>query len=197
MDNKQMNRAIRSKVGTRGRHDHLPHCARRGGRLALAQLLGEFGLNKGVEVGTQKGKFAEYMCQHNPDIDLTCVDPWMDKNYTKQPRYDRIFNEAVKRLSPFNVKMIREKSMDALRHFEDGSLDFAYIDGNHHFNYVCPDIIFWSEKVRSGGMVGVHDYTNFTNDGVIPAVDGYTLCNLINPWYATRELNPTAFWVKP
>ena len=80
--------------------------------------------------------------------------------------------------------------------FEDESLDFAYIDANHLYDYVCQDIIHWSHKVRSGGMVGCHDYGPH-NCGVVMAVDGYTFCHNIHPWYVTFEPIPTAFWVKP
>jgi hypothetical protein len=38
--------------------------------------------------------------------------------------------------------------MDALNDFEDDSLDFVYIDGNHEFPYVAEDLFHWSKKVR-------------------------------------------------
>ena len=35
---------------------------------------------------------------------------------------------------------------------------FVYIDGNHKFDFICPDIIYWSKKVKHGGIVAVHDF---------------------------------------
>ena len=91
---------------------------------------------------------------------------------------------------------IKKASMDALSDVKDGELDFVFIDGNHLFNYAMADIIFWSPKVRSGGMIAVHDYYQ-GESGVVKAVDCYTYCNHIIPWYTTKELQPTAFWVNP
>ncbi len=48
--------------------------------------------------------------------------------------------------------------MDALADFEDESLDFVYIDGNHAAPWVDDDIREWSKKVRKGGVVSGHDY---------------------------------------
>jgi len=48
--------------------------------------------------------------------------------------------------------------------------------------------------VRIGGLVLVHDYCAFGMSGVIPAIDSYTHCHWIDPWYVTRDQEPTAFW---
>ena len=87
--------------------------------------------------------------------------------------------------------------MDALADFEDSSLDFVFIDGNHTFDYAVSDIIYWSYKVRKGGIVAAHDYYAFAKNGVMKAVDAYTHCHHIDPWYVTYEHVPTAFWFKP
>ena len=44
------------------------------------------------------------------------------------------------------------------------------------------------------GLVLVHDYCAFGMSGVIPAVDAYTHCHKIDPWFVTRDMEPTAFW---
>lgn len=197
MDNFDIHAEIRKTFQMRSRFDNLPLTARVGTRDRLALILGKFGYNRCAEVGVYRGQFSRVLCEANPNIELTCIDSWLDKAGRRTGRSDRIFNSAVKRLSGFNVKFIRKYSMDALCDFEDGSLDFVYIDANHTFDFCCPDIIYWSKKVRSGGIVGCHDYCNFTGSGVVKAVDAYTHCHRIDPWYATRELLPTAFWIKP
>ena len=76
--------------------------------------------------------------------------------------------------------------MDIVKTFEDGSLDFVYIDGNHYFEYVVQDIAFWSKKVRKGGIVSGHDYIHKrapTKSHVIQAVNGYVDSYKINPWF--------------
>jgi predicted O-methyltransferase YrrM len=193
-----IHKAIREKFNILRIEDSVPHAAgRRYNRKHLAQLLGELQYNKGAEIGVRKGAFSKYLCQCNPNLEILCIDPWGQYRGNPQSRQDRYFKYAVKNLNECNAKIIRKTSMDALTDIEDGSLDFVYIDGNHQFDYVCLDIIFWAKKVKSGGIIGCHDYCEFGWGGVVKAVNGYTHCHHIDPWYITKELEPTAFWVNP
>ena len=86
-----------------------------------------------------------------------------------------------------NYRIIRKLSMEAVKEFEDGSLDFVYIDGNHTLPYVIRDIIEWARKVRVGGMVTGHDYRESvrlkSNNHVVHAVNCYTRSYRIQPWF--------------
>ena len=177
--------------------DNLPIGAKHGGRERLGDLFQTLGLNRGAEIGTKKGDFAKVLCTANPELTLFCVDAWSAGFGGHQEVHDRYHQQAVSVLAPLNVTIIRKPSMEAVRDFADKSLDFVYIDANHSFDCVAPDIIFWSQKVRSGGIVACHDYFAHINGGVVKAVDGYTHCHHIDPWYVTEEVYPTAFWVRP
>ena len=195
---RELHTEIRRKFLIKRRRDSVPLCGgRRVTRRTLAEFLGEHGFNKCAEVGVRKGGYSNCLCENIPNIELTCVDPYMSYHGIPQQRQDSYFKQAVERLSKYNVRFLRKTSMDALDDVEDESLDFIYIDGNHRFDYVCPDIIFWSRKLRRGGIMGCHDYYHFGWSGVVEAVDAYTKCHHIDPWYVTKELEPTAFWVKP
>lgn len=193
----QIHDLIRMKFRFRGRSDNLPWSSPRGTRETLAELFNELGFKQGVEVGTRWGSYAMVLCAKNPGLMLHCVDPWKSYSHLTQIRQDEIYAGAVKNLKPFNARILRMTSMEALEKFPDGSLDFVFIDGNHEFDHACPDIIFWAKKVKRGGIVAVHDYGHFHWAGVVEAVDAYTHCHHIDPWYCTREREPTAFWVNP
>ncbi|MCP4493207.1 MAG: class I SAM-dependent methyltransferase [Gammaproteobacteria bacterium] len=198
MDNSEIHEKIQEKFHIWER-DNLPYSSgRRFTRRHLAELFGELNFDVGAEVGVRRGNFSRKLCDANRNLKLSCVDPWMaySNKYNKK-RQDRIYQEAVTKLQDYPVEIIRETSMDGLQHFRDGTLDFVFIDGNHTYDYVAPDIILWSRKVRSGGIVAVHDYYCFGHSGVVPAVNGYVQGNNIQPWYVTKELEPTAYWVKP
>jgi hypothetical protein len=200
MGNRELHSKIRQKFGIKRRRDNLPLCGgKRYNRNLLPELLAENDFDYGAEVGVRKGAFSKKFLLANPNLRLLCIDPWGAYHGISQPRQDGYFNYAVKNLSEFGdrVKFIRKPSMDALPDVEDNSLDFVYIDGNHRFDYVMADIIFWSQKVSRGGVVGCHDYYAFGWGGVREAVDAYTRCHHIDPWYVTKELEPSAFWVKP
>ena len=183
----------------RAARDNMPIGCKHGGRDKLGELFYELGFNKGVEIGVHKGEFSKILCEKNPNIELTCIDPWKGGNgrHNLQGKKDKLFKIAVRRLTPFNTKILRKASMDALEDFEDGSLDFVYIDGNHHFDFVMPDIIYWSRKLKRGGIMACHDYFHHRNGGVVAAVDAYIRSHNITPWYVTYELMPSAFWVRP
>ena len=190
-----MIKAIRRKFRIPRKTDNYPISAKRGGRVALAELIGECGLNKCAEIGVKKGDYSRLLCEKNPNIELYCIDSWFEPRY--QIKMEEYRSKAIKNLATFNVKIIRKTSMEALTDFEDKSLDFVHIDANHHFDFVCPDIIFWSLKVRSGGIVACHDYFHHHFGGVIRAVDAYVLSHNIQPYFVTLELWPTVFWVNP
>ena len=78
--------------------------------------------------------------------------------------------------------------MDAVKDFENESIDFVYIDGNHGFKFITEDIYEWSKKVRKGGIISGHDYI-YSSDPrlhhldvkyVIPA---YTQAIKLKRWY--------------
>jgi len=192
-----MHDIIRRKFKFNRRTDNLPFAFKRGNRNVLAELFNDLGYKKGVEVGTRRGDYSLVLCQKIPGVDLTCIDPWAEYRGYPQAVQDAYYDTACKTLAPYNVKFLRMPSMEALSRFTDESLDFAYIDGNHEFDYACPDIIYWSRKVKKNGMIGVHDYNQFHWAGVTQAVDAYVHCHHIDPWYVINDREPTAFWVKP
>ena len=104
------------------------------------------------------------------------------------------YQHSLNRLIPYGERavIVRKKSDDALLDVPK-TVDFVYIDGNHAFNYVILDILYWSPKVRSGGIIACHDYHDTP---VRMAIDGYTYCNSINPWYKTQEKQVSAYWVQ-
>jgi predicted O-methyltransferase YrrM len=59
---------------------------------------------------------------------------------------------------------------EAVKLFEDDSLDAVFIDADHSYEAVKLDIQNWMPKVRKGGILAGHDYT-YSWPGVVRAVD--------------------------
>jgi len=195
---------IRETFGLRNRRvrrDNLPINVKHGGdRTKLGELFAKAGFHVGAEIGVKKGDFSLALLKANPGLRLFCVDLWAphdegDKKYA--PRYVRYFEQAKKALEPYDATLVQKSSMEAVKAFADDSLDFVYIDAAHDYDHCCPDIIYWSQKVHSGGIVACHDYFHHIQGGVVRAVDAYTQSHRIDPIYVTYELMPTVFWVKP
>ena len=149
-------------------------------RETLAHLFKELNFKKGAEIGVEEGLYSEVLCGTNPGLELYCVDAWKAykdyREHVTQSKIDTIYENAKKRLQKYNVKLIKKFSMDAVKDFEDDSLDFVYIDGNHTYQYVLDDITEWSKKVRKGGIVAGHDFRRdkyIPDQKVIEAVSEY------------------------
>jgi hypothetical protein len=169
-----------------------------GKRAQVAELFQDFQYTRGIEIGTWAGDSAVVICQSVPGVELVCVDPWKPYRAKDTDATEAIYNQAVNALAPFNVTILRTTSMDAVKAFPDNHFDFANIDGDHAFDFACSDLIFWMPKIRKHGMVAVHDYDPHV-PGVVHAVNAYTHCHCISPWFVTQERRhpATAFWVKP
>lgn len=123
--------------------------------------------NKGVEVGSYKGLYANQILKHWTGK-LFLVDIWrpMDNSIyndsSNQFNYEEIISECCHNIRNHEDRcfMIRSNSENAATLFEDGSLDFVYIDANHKYEYVKQDISLWYPKVRKGGILAGHDYCN-------------------------------------
>ncbi len=144
----------------------------------------------GVEIGVYKAEHAESILSNLDIKQLYLVDPYeLYQDYDEgkahygvdQDPLSLARKEASKRLESFSEKItwIQKKSSDALDEIPD-NIDFVYIDGNHHEAFVREDILNYYSKVRSGGVIGGHDFYNGycrEHDGVVNAVTQFTVEN--------------------
>jgi predicted O-methyltransferase YrrM len=169
-------------------------------------LFNRLGYRIGVEIGTQRGLFAEHLLRGCPQLYLYCVDIWK-----QQPRDDYndvanvadvhqqgYYEEAIKKLTQFPNRwhVIRDWSVNAATTFDDLLFDFAYIDANHSYKCTMEDLEAWYPKVRPGGMVCGHDYLDSgTNFGVYSAVRDFTKDKNVKV-RSTREAWPSWYFAK-
>lgn len=73
----------------------------------------------------------------------------------------------MKALFEFNMKslnilssihVVQMDSSVSAHIFNDGKIDFCFIDADHSPNAVQKDISAWWPKIRNGGIIGGHDY---------------------------------------
>jgi len=162
-------------------------------RRRLIQHLAEHGLFKGAEIGVDRGRFSEWILNTHEDMNLLLVDPWRWKL-----RGESRYQSTARRMEEYGdrANILRGDSMDMVWQVPEQSLDFVYIDGNHEFDYVMSDIIWWARRVRYGGIIAGHDFYRFRGGGVVPAVECYTREHGIIKWFLTDEKEATFFWVR-
>ena len=184
------------------------------GRDNLGELFHELGFKVGVEIGVEQGLFSEVLLKANPDLKLYCVDAWLAyagyRDHVSQELLDEFVENTKQRLSPYDYELIRKYSMDAVKDFEDESLDFVYIDANHELPWVMDDVYFWGLKVKPGGIISGHDYykskRTYTKCHVKYAVDCFTQAFRVYPWFVLgsqakvegeiRDTSRSWMWVK-
>ena len=183
----------------KGNPVEIPDCS----RLGLPEFFKQMGFKVGVEIGVYKGAFLEKFCEAG--LEIYGIDPWRPyvdfdiEQDNRKSRQEFLYQHTKKALAPYdNVTLIRKLSMEALADFEDGSLDFVYIDGNHKLKYVTEDICEWSKKVKKGGVISGHDYVHpkrvegrFNNLHAKFAVDAYVQAYRIKNWYLLGRQDPT------
>ena len=120
----------------------------------------------GVEIGVKEGNFSKILLDNWECKKLYLVDPWevQEKdNYDENQNHNhnKDFENTLKNLSKFTdrYEIIRKYSDKAHTHFENESLDFIYIDGNHSYEAVKKDLELWYPKLKKGGIIAGDDYT--------------------------------------
>lgn len=146
-------------------------------------------LNRGAEIGVYNGDLSLPFLRQYPELTMYLVDPY--KEWSKD-EYDDPSNapqdvqdaryELMKRTSSCfgdRAKLLRMTSMEAVKLIEPESLDFVYIDANHHYKYILEDLREWGKRVRNEGLIMGHDFSLEWID-VINAVNKYCLENDIH-----------------
>jgi len=121
----------------------------------------------GAEIGVADGQNASQILQNLDIQTLYLIDPYCHYNNLK---YHGVYETdehalrdkatAKERLKKYgyDIFWINQKSEDAVKYFDNQSLDFVYIDSNHRYEYVKQDILLWIPKVKIGGQLAGHDW---------------------------------------
>lgn len=128
-----------------------------------------------VEVGSWVGRSACYLgveiVNSGKNIKLDCVDTWlgapelMEEDVVKNRT---LYSDFIRNTEPLKdiITPVRLCSMQAARLYEDESIYFAFIDGDHSREGFGGDLRCWYPKVKPGGVIAGHDYD-------YPEIKGY------------------------
>lgn len=142
----------------------------------------------GVEVGVHTGNFsAQILRVAHPRV-VYLIDPYKhfeDSKYASafyggravqgQQTMDERFRGVQKRfkeqIERGQVKLLREFSVEAASNFDDESLDYVYLDGDHTLEGVLADLKAYLPKLKVGGLIIGDDYKlgEWWGEGVVKA----------------------------
>jgi hypothetical protein len=130
----------------------------------ITELLNNRACKKGVEIGVFKGQFSRQLLE-NWDGTLYMVDPWrpLGDEYIDASNHKNhmdAYQETMDNIRGFEDRAFMFRGLGELvvDVFEDNSLDFVYIDGNHAYDWVKQDIQLWWPKLKKNGLLMGHDY---------------------------------------
>lgn len=142
-----------------------------------------------AEIGSWKGDFTQKILQKTSPKKITLVDPymyvadyenaWYGGSKGSQAMMDEIHDSVAERfksqIQAGQVEIKRSPSKEGLLSFEDESLDWVYIDGDHTYEFVVEDLKASWGKVKVGGFITGDDYHDhgWWKDGVMKAVDEF------------------------
>jgi hypothetical protein len=100
-------------------------------------------------------------------IEFTCVDPWLNggpdlqnTTYFKSLGVKHVYDLFLRNVAPVRARVrdMRMTSVEAAGYFDDNSVDFLMLDGDHGYEAVRADIDAWLPKMRRGGVISGDDY---------------------------------------
>lgn len=125
-----------------------------------------------VELGTHKGNslfsFSQAVKDFNLDTEIHAIDTWEGDSQTGYYG-NEIFTEFKKIVNKYyqNVNIVPHKKYfdDAIKEFENNSIDILHIDGLHTYEAVKHDFETWLPKVKKkNGIILLHDVCETQGD---------------------------------
>ncbi len=128
-------------------------------RNAINDRLCDFSAQKiyGVEIGVLDGETSAFFLNNFTNLILYGIDPIIPDSMESSliGSYDRIMELTKPHADRY--KFIKNYSFMVADTFEDNSLDFVFIDGDHTYEAVKVDFEMYFPKVRHGGLIFMHD----------------------------------------
>lgn len=161
-----------------------------------------------VEVGSWLGRSAALMGVEIANRNLSgtklyCVDPWIDggpdlrdTGHYKKVAHEPLLTQFLRNVAPVKdyIVPIAKMSVDAAKNFDDGSVDFLMLDGDHSYEAVRADILAWLPKMKKGSIISGDDYGW---PGVTQAVTEAFGKDVEVRWirHHANYLNSASYWV--
>lgn len=120
-----------------------------------------------AEVGVYRGDYAARVLDGCPALEIYyMIDPWRHLDDWNKPAnrkddtFQRFYEETMEKTRDHESKrvVLRGRTTDVIGEIPDGSLDFAYVDGDHTLRGIAVDLIALMPKVRPGGWIGGDDF---------------------------------------
>lgn len=140
----------------------------------MPEFLNDNGLTGvGAEIGVFEGGYSWMFVEKWNGHHFYGIDPF--ENLPQEQWHDgcnrcdlkNVMENTIKRFAGIEkYSLVIRSSEKALSSFDDNTLDFIHIDGNHEYEAAKFDISHWWTKVKPGGIFSGHDFYDRDDDGM-------------------------------
>ena len=141
----------------------------------------------GIEIGSYIGASTLMIAKGlNNESILYCIDTW-ENDAMSEGKWDTlaVFKKNTETIAQ-KIILVKLKSLEASINFSD-KIDFIFIDGDHSYEGVKADVNAWFPKLKSGGIIAMHDIG--WADGVLKVVE-----EDVKPYLNKFDQLPNMFW---
>lgn len=152
------------------------------------------------EIGVFQGEFSKFIKKNLEPLELHLIDVFEGNGCSGDKDGNNIIwtnlNEEYYNLKNYflddnTVTVHKGTSFDILNSFSDDYFDVIYVDGDHSYDGVKLDLSLSFLKVKNGGLICGHDYTNDRFPGVVMAVNEFCEENNLKIDYITNDGCPS------
>ena len=127
------------------------------------ELMGQFKPKLFVELGVHYGDSYFTLCQAREEhgLDTLCygIDSWTGDE--QSGKYGEEVHQAVVRHNQEHYEefshLLRTTFDEATSRFPDDCIDLLHLDGSHDYDTISRDFQSWLPKVKTGGLILIHD----------------------------------------
>lgn len=160
-------------------------------RHAMLASIPKGGLS--VEVGVLRGEFSRAIRDVQQPDQLVLIDTWND--YQGHGGDESLAIVTSMFADDWRVILRRCCSEKGIAEIPNGSIGFAYVDGDHSYEAVLRDLEALLPKMQPGGWLCGHDYCMCNDFGVVRAVSVFCHVHGLEVDAMTDE--PLAEWLNP
>ena len=152
-----------------------------------------------AEVGVWQGDFSKLIYNYSLPKKLVLVDPWIFDSKIRgcapqvdgnEPLSQKFFDDAkISTYKKFkglaNVSIIEKNSYKGSNMFDNEYFDYIYIDGEHSYEAVFNDLLYWYPKLKKNGKIFGDDFYWREEDNsfsVKKAYEDFILKNNVKKW---------------
>jgi hypothetical protein len=132
-----------------------------------------------AEIGVFKGGFSRLILEVCEPTTLHLIDSWGETVGSGgivgkgDDIHEFVLRRFPREIAAGQVVVHRKTSVEAAAEFDEGAIDWVFLDANHGYKGMTEDLETYYPKVKAGGYVTGHDYADVKNYGVIQAVDEF------------------------